>query len=1053
MKFGKFIQGIASEWATPHYINYKALKKIIGSVEDEAAVAQDDPTNAHPGFTSLAAGMPPHMDASTNSTESNQSHTDLQAQKTAFFYRLERELEKVNTFYIQKEAEFKVRLRSLLDKKRILSNAPTKAARFSRSSLHQAFMQFQNDLAKLQKFVEVNATGFRKILKKWDKRAKSATKELYLSRQIEIQPCFNNDVLADLTDIAATNIVELEKQIEGMELDGQETDSSFIESRIVKGNSTLDEADIELSKYLFEKNHVQIIEFLQRQRPSALTAEDPQFFSRLFLRFCAESSFECLHVLLKTGQININSVDDVNDHSCLHETAIAGRLDILKLAIEYGAIVDISNVYGRKPLHYAAMYGHADCASHLLTLGTAIDALDHDGNSALVYAIIGGHTRCVEIFLENNAMIDPSSPTAPIPISLACKYGHTDIATLLLKKGAQLLQDTDGMDPLHMACREGHAEITQLLISHGANIESPDPFNNWTPVFFAASEGHFKCIQALLAVGCRIDIKDDSGWLPWTYTLYRGHIQVASLLAVTDTKVAPAATVSSKVSDTTTAINSIKPMAPSGLFMDEAPSGIIQDLDMNLDEIPLLSLPPPIIPFRIYGHNYLEQKMNLQIHFGSFHANTQKSPIRLFGLSQLSSLKLVITSKPDDGVPYSVILPLKDELEVFTFNINNDEDFSIQFDIYPTFGTKVIGRAVVLRSQLTQAVKRSWNGAGESEGMICPLFDNRLHVVGEIAFEFSIVKPFVHPRLRIGGKVDTYWKSTKVVSNPKSSTDTVHSFVTATSLAEEYIQLVVQTTRDGIAVVCPDWFLPVSTVNISLAQLTFEQAKSQWLALRVQSKQKQGTLAAELQDSPNLAYLSQSHKLSSADLAKAIYDSFYSLEQVLDLLPLSVGVQISLKYPTAHQYTKLNLSDLPDINTYTDIILQTVYNTSNLPRSIIFSSFNPSVCTAISWKQPNYGVFFGTHCGFSGVEEEAGEDKRCTSIKEAIKFAKASNSLGLICQATPFIQMPVLINTVKESGLILATFGEVNNQIEVSKIQESYGVDALITGRVFKYNI
>jgi SPX domain protein involved in polyphosphate accumulation len=42
-----------------------------------------------------------------------------------------------------------------------------------------------------QQFIEMNATGFRKILKKWDKRSRSTTKELYLARQVEVQPIFN----------------------------------------------------------------------------------------------------------------------------------------------------------------------------------------------------------------------------------------------------------------------------------------------------------------------------------------------------------------------------------------------------------------------------------------------------------------------------------------------------------------------------------------------------------------------------------------------------------------------------------------------------------------------------------------------------------------------------------------------------------------------------------------------------------------------------------------------------------------------------------------------
>ena len=49
-------------------------------------------------------------------------------------------------------------------------------------------------MLSLQQFIEINATGFRKILKKWDKRSKSRTKELYLARQVEVQPIFNRQV-------------------------------------------------------------------------------------------------------------------------------------------------------------------------------------------------------------------------------------------------------------------------------------------------------------------------------------------------------------------------------------------------------------------------------------------------------------------------------------------------------------------------------------------------------------------------------------------------------------------------------------------------------------------------------------------------------------------------------------------------------------------------------------------------------------------------------------------------------------------------------------------
>ncbi len=63
-------------------------------------------------------------------------------------------------------------------------------------------------------------------------------------------------------------------------------------------------------------------------------------------------------------------------------------------------------------------------------------------------------------------------------------------------------------------------------------------------------------------------------------------------------------------------------------------------------------------------------------------------------------------------------------------------------------------------------------------------------------------------------------------------------------------------------------------------------------------------------------------------------------------------------------------------------------------------------------------MFFNSYCGFDNEEINSGKkrkgrgesdnetyenvekDKRCTSLKEAVKFAKGNNLLGVICDAT-----------------------------------------------------
>lgn len=98
---------------------------------------------------------------------------------------MERELEKVNTFYLQKEAEvgltghhinyprliyvqLKLRLKTLLDKERDLKSRSRPASKLSSIyvTLDEGFQLFSNDLDKLQQFIQVNQTAFSKILKK-----------------------------------------------------------------------------------------------------------------------------------------------------------------------------------------------------------------------------------------------------------------------------------------------------------------------------------------------------------------------------------------------------------------------------------------------------------------------------------------------------------------------------------------------------------------------------------------------------------------------------------------------------------------------------------------------------------------------------------------------------------------------------------------------------------------------------------------------------------------------------------------------------------------------
>lgn len=136
------------------------------------------------------------------------------------------------------------------------------------------------------------------------------------------------------------------------------------------------------------------------------------------------------------------------------------------------------------------------------------------------------------------------------------------------------------------------------------------------------------------------------------------------------------------------------------------------------------------------------------------------------------------------------------------------------------------------------------------------------------------------------------------------------------------------------------------------------------------------------------------------------------------------------------------LYQFQEINMFVDTILSCVYDNTEEDRRIIFSSFHPEICLALNIKQPNYPVFFLSDAGTLPMA-----DVRCNSLQGAMRFAKQADLLGVVLASEPILEAPRMVNVVKESGLLLFTYGVLNNEVENAVAQRNYGVDAVIVVR------
>lgn len=848
-----------------------------------------------------------------------------------------------------------------------------------------------------------------------------------MSRAIEVQPCFNQDELSQLSDQATTNRLEIEAWAEGESIQFDTSAVSHILAGQVAGSED-SETDNELLYAAVSGNLDGLRGWISRLGSAP---EAGPKLTRTFLSAVGEAPIAALQLLVTSNVVDLLAQDEINGRNCLHEAAIAGREDVLMMGIQAGVDVSTKDVYGRMPLHYACMHGQVAMITQLLqqNLDTINDP-DHDRFTPLVQGIVHRQLECVHQLLQSGAQIEPQSDNDHIPLNLACQYGAQEIVQMLLERDARVLPDADGLFPQHLVARSHeHADILLLLESHGADLDQRDKLYQWTPLFHAASEGCTSTLKILLDKGVEVDVEDEKGLPAMYYAAWEGHLECVQLLDQAAHR---------KPQSTTPEIKRLGPQDP-GSSMPSA-------MSIEHDGIPDLELPPPIIPLRRYGHNFLDSKAFIQISFDPAPLEGGFDAILFYHDNKYPAARLTISSKSSDLIPRNVALPLQEEdSRRMSFQVEHLEAFTLEFDIYPTFGARRIAHGVALPDIFT--------AEGSSKGRcVVPLFDPRLRVIGRIAFQFQVLKPCSFPGAPIeltgAGPMETYWKAMT------QDTHQPDSLVIGSSLSGEYLQLFVQLTADCVPVLYPRWGISGShPKNVPVGRLTLTEFQA--LGPRGAAEQLAKAVGTA------------SHTLDMGALHKLLAEGHFTLADALEQLPQSVNVVLNVLYPSSEIEQRLGFGKALNINDFADAVLCVVFDharrtkgsdTSGFVRSIAFASWNADICTALNWKQPNYPVLLCNNSGTDVIGSDANtmpatsapdnsitgpavdNDGRVSiSVKEAVRIAQSNNFMGLVCSSKLLVSgpsrapkaedqanisqnsVPALSHTIKVAGLVLVS--------------------------------
>ncbi|KAM0875750.1 hypothetical protein ACQ4PT_036599 [Festuca glaucescens] len=185
MKFGKSLSSqiveTLPEWRDK-FLSYKDLKKrlkLIGGIgaadgEERQAKRARVSESAGDGEEAAAAAMTP--------------------EEAEFMRLLEAELDKFNSFFVEKEEEYIIRQKELQDR---VARAAGMESREELLRVHKEIVDFHGEMVLLENYSALNYTGLVKILKKYDKRT-GALIRLPFIQNVLLQPFFTTDLLYQL---------------------------------------------------------------------------------------------------------------------------------------------------------------------------------------------------------------------------------------------------------------------------------------------------------------------------------------------------------------------------------------------------------------------------------------------------------------------------------------------------------------------------------------------------------------------------------------------------------------------------------------------------------------------------------------------------------------------------------------------------------------------------------------------------------------------------------------------------------------------------------------
>ena len=931
------------------------------------------------------------------------------------------------------------------------------------------------ELERLQRFVVINTTGLRRIIEKLETiQNVQRSKVEYWTLKID-----------EIVSIGQTQIAEnLQKKINLAKkvansfetADSPGRDTLFLRTFSLDGSLNL--STINDIHYAVKKDDAEALG--RSLQISAQSLHDLNNWASALFAFFRYSAFcasqRCLTMLMERIQsLDWNKID--SDHFLQEVRLFAAHLRqifahvpeksqdrnclIEILDCQFLPIITMTTLDGRSLLHEAAACGDISLCSLYLKIVRArsqggakatCDALvvrDHCNATPLHLAVIAGSPQVTDLFLSNieEAQIRDHEivPAGEIQcllgelLHIAVASNNLPLVQLLLQHDARPnARGANGQSALFLASQRGYGKIVQFFLDATYTsrqlIDLPEILRGWTPLCVAAANGHRRIVQTLISAGADQSVFDYYGWTAKENGVFRGHLSLASDIQ-------------------TRRLNDRRLRCATPQTASPSP----HDLHQNKCVLITLGSPntrdakEPVVMDPIQGEWAGPYMLDVRVPGSRTHKSNSNS---------------------------SVALPVVKDMinKPWLFDIENIDQAMVIFDIMDNMHGCMqhgpAGRTILQLSTLKHGV------ASQREGLaryytLPILARDTLRVMGTITFGLVVVTSHMAPRTVPRSARKGFWKpegptqvvghrgsgaNTSAKTNLQIGENTIQSYMSAADSGASAVEFDVQLTKDLVPVIFHDFLVMEAGGDTPLYTLRLDQF------LQLSNAQKpRGDLSGMAEarfleksaGSEKLYSMPRSYSQTNYDDSRrrdldermrytesamngdhkgnlrgdSIQGVFPKFEQLFTDLPESIAFNVEMKYPMLWEAEDRNMDIYaPEINTYIDIVLKTIYRLGG-KRSITFSSFSPEVCILLSLKQKHYPILFLSKAGSIPVG-----DIRCSGLQQSIRFARRWNLAGIVILSDPLVMCPRLVGYVKSAGLKVCSYGPLNNEPGNAKV-------------------